>query len=848
MQTLWNDIRYSLRRLRKAPGFAATAILTLALGIGATTAIFTLVYQVMLRSLPVAHPEQLYKVGKENCGGCVAGGLQDDWGVFSTDLYRYLRDQTQGIAGIAAVQSRDENVSVRRAGNNTPAQALKMHFVSGNYFSVLGVEPYAGRLLRPEDDREGAAPAAVVSYTLWRTKFGADPRLVGSTVILSGHPVTVAGIAAPAFLGERNEADAPGLWLPIAFEPIFEPDSPLNTLPASGWLNLLVRIPDAGRAAAVQQSIAGELRQWVRANRGVLARPGTPEAAFARQTTELVQAPDGINDLRDQYRSSLTLLLWVAGFVLLIACANLANLLLVRGMGRRQELAVRSALGAPRGRLARQTLVEAVLLSLAGGAAAIAVAYLGTRAILALAMRGVAASPLSARPSLPVLGFALLVSLLTGVLFGIVPAWIGSKSSPVEALRGANRSTRDASALPQRILVIGQAALSLVLLSTAGLLVASLRQLQHQDFHFQPGGRLVATLDLASGGYSASQLAGVYRQFDDTFARLPGIGDFGYATYGPMQGINFTGGVSMAGRAPTSGQGTEVSYAAVSPGFFASLGTRVLQGRGITEQDAATGPHVAVVNQAFVRHFLKDKPPIGEHFGPNARMAGEFAIIGVTADTKYGKPSEPVPPMYFTPIAQTTVYGSSSENFSELYKHFASTLVVRYQGDPGAAAARVRQALAGINSDIPVLKMQTYTDQLGDQFTKEDLVVRLTTLFGVLALLLASIGLYGVTAYAVARRTGEIGLRMALGATRGSVLALVVRGALAQTLLGLALGLPLCWAAARLVRSGLYQTGSFQPGVLLGVAGLLLLASLVAALVPARRAASIEPVVALRAE
>ncbi len=845
LPNLVNDIRYALRQLGKSPGFAATAILTLALGIGATTAIFTLVYQVLLRSMPVAHPEQLYKAGKTNCGGCVNGGFQDDWNVFSTDLYRYLSRETPGIA---AVQSNTDVVSARRAGDNAQAQPLASHYVSGNYFSVLGVEPYAGRLLRPEDDREGAAPTAVISYTLWQTKFAADPRLVGSTLLLSGNPVTVVGITAPRFLGERNQADPAGLWLPLAAEPQFDPDQPLNKLPTSAWLNLMVRIPQRSDFAVTEQRIVGGLHQWLNSNRGLFTGPGVTDKTFARQTTVLLPAPGGISDLRDQYEQSLKLLLWVAGFVLLIACANLANLLLVRGMARQQELAVRSALGAPRSRLIRQTLVEAVLISLGGGILAIAVAYAGTRGILALAMRGVELSPLSAAPSLPVLGFALLLSLVTGVLFGIIPAWIGSRSSPVEALRGANRSTRDASALPQRVLVILQAAMSLVLLSTAGLLITSLRSLEHQDFHFEPEGRLVVFTALSSAGYKTDRLPGLYRQFDDTLAHLPGVQSFAYATHGPLTGSTWAGGVFQPGVAPQSNAQRVAEFLSVSPGYFEALGTRILAGRPITDQDTATSTHTAVVNQAFVRRFFPGRSVIGEHFGPDPGLPGEFTIVGVADDTKYGTPSNPTAPMYFTPITQTTTFPDPRGVMGESTKHYAGNLIFRYRGDESIAAASVRRALQQINPDIPILKMQSYADQLSTNFTQQELVVRLTTLFGLLALVLASIGLYGVTAYAVARRTSEIGIRMALGASRGGVLAMIVRTALGQALLGLVLGLPLCFLAAKLVASTLYQTSGFQPAVLAVVAGLLLLSALIAALVPARRAASIDPLRALRTE
>ena len=848
MKSLLADIRYALRQLRRSPGFAATAILTLALGIGATTAIFTLVYQVLLRSMPVAHPEQLYKAGKENCGSCVNTGLQDDWGLFSTELYRSLRDHTPGTAGMAAVQSADTTVSARRAGGagSSAAVPLNVHFVSGNYFSVLGVEPYAGRMLTPEDDREGAAPAAVLSYTLWQTKFAGDPRLVGSTLLLSGHPVTVAGISARAFRGERNRPDAPGLWLPITEEPVFDAERPFSRFPAAHWLNLIVRVPDARQVPRAQLAFQGALQQWLAANTGLFPR-STPEQ-MARQHTELVPAASGINDLRERYEQSLHLLLLVAGFVLLIACANLANLMLVRGMARQQELAVRSALGAPRLRLVRQMITEAVLLSLAGGAAAVAVAYAGTRGILALAMRGTESSPLSAAPSLPVLGFALSVSLLTGVLFGIVPAWITSRASPVEALRGANRSTRDSSALPQKVLVILQATLSLVLLSTAGLLITSLRQLEHQDFGFQSGGRLLVFTDLEAAGYNYDRLAGLYRRFDDIFARVPAVESFGYGTYAPMTGDNWEGGVSFPGAAPLPRGQNSSLYSSVSAHYFAALGIRMRQGRSLDEHDTASSAHVAVINETFARRFYAGKNPVGQRFGPDPERPGEFEIVGVATDVKNDVPTGPMSPIYYTPITQSTAYTTKDDIATENSKHYASNFVFRYLGDPTAATAGVRQAMREIDPEIPIIKLLTYEDQLSTNFTQEELVVRLTTLFGLLALVLASIGLYGVTAYAVARRTSEIGIRMALGASRGRVLAMVVRGALWQAALGLLLGLPLCFAAAQLLGHTLYQTSTFQPGVLAMVAGLLLLSALIAALVPARRAASIDPLCALRTE
>jgi predicted permease len=358
------------------------------------------------------------------------------------DLYRHLRDQTRATDGMAAVQAGAIRVGARREGDSA-AQPVDVCVVSGNYFSVLGVKPFAGRLLRPEDDREGAAPVAVISHAIWQSKFHGDPSIVGETVMLIGQPVTIIGITAEGFLGDRNTADPAGVWLTLAQEPALNSVRKLMKLPQSHWLDILVRIRDPKTVPAVESAIKVELMRWIRANRG--ASTHDTEAEIAKQMTELAPASDGINNLRDDYERSLKMLQMIAGFVLLIACANLANLMLVRGVARRQELSVRTALGAPRARLVREMLVESLVLSLLGGGLALVVAYAGVKGMLALAMRGVTINPLSASPSLPVLGFALAVSALTGVLFGIAPALIASRTDPADALRAANRSTGGAS-------------------------------------------------------------------------------------------------------------------------------------------------------------------------------------------------------------------------------------------------------------------------------------------------------------------------------------------------------------------------------------------------------------------
>lgn len=849
MESMVQDIRYGLRRLRRSPGFAATALLTLALGIGATTAIFTLVYQVMLKSLPVDHPEQLYKVGKEiEC--CVDGGLQGHWRIFSYDLYRDLRDHTPGIDGMAAVEAGNITVSARRKGEPV-AQPLNVRVVSGNYFSVLGVRPFAGRLLRPEDAREGAAAVAVISYAIWQSKFHSDPNLIGETMMFTGQPVTIVGISAPGFLGDRNQGDPTGVWLPLAQEPMLQPERKLYTLPQSHWLDLLVRIPDPKTVPAVENALRVELMRWIRANRGTATHD--TEAEIAKQTTDLTPAKDGINNLRSDYEKSLVMLQMIAAFVLVIACANLANLMLVRGVGRRQELSVRTALGASRARLIREMLVESVLLSILGGVLGLAIAYGGVKGMLALAMRGVEVNPLTASPSLPVLGFTLAVSGLTGVLFGIAPALIASRTNPAEALRSGNRTAGHVSGL-QRILVILQAALSVALLSTAGLLILSLQRLEKQDFRFQPQGRLIAFIDPQATGYRYEQLDGLYRQIDQTFAAIPGFQDTAYATYGPMAFNNWGTGIAIDGGDPNAQY--QVSYDSVSPKYFEAIGTNLLMGRAFTEKDTATSPHVALVNQTFVKKFLNGKPPIGLHFGPDPSMKDEYEIVGVVDDAKYGDPAAKVRPMFFTPIAQTTSFDTmvASQTLrdqatkNERFKHYPMNLIVRYEGDPAAATAEVRRALQQINPGMVIDQLTTYDDQVSNYFTRQRLVVRLTSLFGALALVLASIGLYGVTAYGVARRVPEIGLRMALGANRAHVVQLILSGAAVQTTIGLVLGIPLALLAGHFLEAQLYEVKGYSVLPLIAACVALLLSALIASMVPARRASIIEPMQALRTE
>ena len=541
----------------------------------------------------------------------------------------------------------------------------------------------------------------------------------------------------------------------------------------------------------------------------------------------------------------------ISGLVLLVACANIANLLLAKGATRRAETSISMALGAARSRLIRQMLVESLLLGCAGGVVGIALAYAGARMILALAFPDSPNLPIHATPSLVVLAFAFALSLLTGLVFGVVPAWITSHSDPAEALRGVNRSTKDRASLPQKSLIVFQAALSLVLLVGAGLLTKSLRNLEHQDFGIATANRFVFHFDPAGAGYTIATVPAFNERVEREFSALPGVQSVGLALYSALEGNNWGEGVRIEGRAEP-GPGAEIgsSWDRVSPQFFETVGQPVLRGRGFTEQDTATSRMVAVVNQAFVKKFFPNEDPIGHHFGVfDQKYASNFEIVGIVADAKYNNPRDPVRSMYFRPMSQlNTTIKERSAITAETRSLFPNSITLRYTGDAASLEPLVRHTLANINPNLTLLDFKTLDYQVAGNFNQERLISRLTVLFGMLALVLASVGLYGITAYSVARRTSEIGLRMALGANRTDVVALVLRAASWQVGLGLAIGIPVALLGGRLMSSQLYGVRIYDPLTIAAAVLVLSVFAAIAGFIPARRAASIEPMNALRTD
>jgi putative ABC transport system permease protein len=840
------DVRYATRQFVHAPGFTATAVLTLALGVGATTAIFTLVHAVLLKSLPVARPEELYRVGdNENC--CVNGGLQDSWSLFSYDKYVAFRDGTSGFQELAAFQAGRGLAGVRRVGKSEPAESQRTQFVSGNYFSMFGIGAYAGRVLTPEDDRKGAEPVAVMSHQTWQRKYGLDPTVVGSTFTLNGQPFTVVGVTPPSFSGDRLE-NTPAFWLPLHTEPLLDRTAALMDFPNSDWLDLIGRIAPGANPQSIEAQMQGILRQWLLSP--VAGLDEGERALVPKQTLRLTPGGAGVQMMREEYESGLRLLLWVSGFVLSIACANVANLMLVRAVSRRQQISLRTALGAPRSRQVAQVLIESTTLAVLGGMVGIGIAFWGTNLILHLAFQNqpVAISPM---PSLPVLGFTFAVSLLTGILFGIAPAWLLARADPIEALRGAHRSTTSSAGWTQKSLVVMQAALSLVLLCAAGLLTQSLRNMERQDFGFEVVDRYILHVNPQMAGYRPEQLEALYRQLRESLDAIPGVSGVAFALYSPMEGNNWGETAYLEGHPPPppgSGE-NQTSWLRVSDGYFDTIGTRILKGRGITEQDTAESRNVAVVNRTFAEKFFKNEDPIGKRFGVlDPKYAGNFEIVGVTEDTQYRGPTRPIPPTFFLSQAQWIEYDEPRFKAFEGVSHYLSAVVIRTEGAVPGLEPQLRSAIAKVNPDLAIIDFTSFADQVNENFSQQAMLAKLTSLFGLLALVLASVGLYGVTAYSVERRTSEIGIRMALGADAARVLKLVLRGAFAQIGIGLLIGIPATIATGYAMSAQLFRMSPYSPGILLVTTGVLGLAALVAALVPARRAALLPAVRALRTD
>jgi predicted permease len=851
MRTLRQDVLYALRQMRLSPVFTLTAMLTLALGIGATTAIFSLIDSVMLKSLPVADPSRLYRVGSGmKCCGQI--GPQQEWGIFPYTLYERIAAAAPEFEQTAAFEAWHSDLSVRRADSDAPAKPLRSEYVSGNYFATLGIRAFAGRTLTQADDQAAAAPTAMMSHRVWQQEYGSDPKVVGSTFVLDGHAFTVVGVTPPGFYGETLRSDPPELFVPLRQEPVLAGQNTVLKTPLA-WLRVIGRLRPGAKIDRMDARFTTITREWLVTELGAEYPQYLDQLkkVLPGEVVNVVPAGGGVAEMKSGYQSSLRILMVVCGLVLLIACANLANLLLARGSARGTQAAVRLAMGATKMRMVRQSLTESIVLAVLGGVAGIAVAFAGVKVIVVLAFHSANYVPLDATPSLAVLGFAFGMALLTGLLFGTAPAWFAARTNPAAVLHGVGRSTRDGRALPQKALVVVQATLSVVLLTGAGLLTRSLMKMEHQNFGFETDHRVSIRVNAPFSSYSPEKLDATYRALQERLREIPGVQGAALAMYTPFTN-NWDAMIARQGQGTIDVNGDNASsWDRVSTGYLEMMGQRIVRGRSITEQDTASTPNIAVVDEAFVKKFFKPgEEPIGTHFGMNdAQHSGMYEIVGVVRTANYTDPSGHWRmPLLFVPLAQRAHFNTTMAQMIEERSHLIEGVVLEMHGSMQGLEPQVRRVFAEVDSNLTLVSIRTMEQQVADRMDQERSISQLTGLFGILALVLAAVGLYGVTAYGVERRTGEIGVRIALGANRAQVVAMVLRGAFVQILIGLAIGIPVSIGCARLIASQLYEVKGWDPIALGGSVAALALCALVASLVPARRAANINPVLALRVE
>jgi len=832
--SLRSDIRYSLRLLAKSPGFTAIAILSLALGVGANTAIFTLINDLMLKQLPVGQPDQLVSFG-EDSGCCILGTVPlGTAGLFSYDFYRQIQKQHPFFEGIAASAGFTLPAGVRVRERAGPAGSAFLQLVSGNYFSVLRVQPSLGRPILPSDEEApGRNAVAVLSDHYWQTSLAGDPSVVGRSLIVDGLPFTIIGVAPPKFFGIRVEAQAPDIWVPLTMQQEVMEHRSLFGARDLYWLHLTGRRNLSANMTQAQEWINAQVREYMHDLEGPKLTPAREEQ-IARVKVELLPGARGGSDLREQYQAPVTILMGVVILVLLIACANLANLLLARAVKRERESATRLALGSTRARLVGQILVETLMLSLCGGALGVLLAFWGTRVLINFVAAGSTYTVLDPGPDMHVLLFALAVTLLTALLFGVAPAMRVSGTSVVGALK-ANASTVTSSRLMSRFLVAAQVTLSLMLLVAAGLFLRTLRNLDRQNLGFENRKLLLVQFLPEAAGYTPQQLGGLHAKILDRLGSLPGVRSVTLSGVPVIHPGQWGSPISILGYAVRPNETVDTLGNNVAPRYFETVGIPVVQGRPIGSQDTAASAKVVVVNQTFANDYFPHADAIGRSFTIGDRsFPGTWQIVGVARDAKYSSPREAPQRMIYLPLAQTHAYAHSLE--------------LQTVGDPAQVAEEARRALAQVDPNIAILKMETISQNVNHLMDQEQLISQLCIWFALLALLLTTIGLYGVMTYNVARRTNEIGIRMALGAQKRQVLWMVLRESLLLLGVGVILGVPATIAATRLVGAQLYGLTSSDPPTWIAAILTISAVSLIAAYFPARRATRVDPMVALRDE
>jgi putative ABC transport system permease protein len=857
---MFQDLRYGARMLLKHPGFTCVAALTLALGVGANTAIFSLIDAVLLKTLPVNNPERLVLLGR------ALGGKANTQFPYRT--YRQIRDQNEFLSGLLAYHPLRLSVSV----DGQPEPAVAGQLVSGNYYSVLGVNAALGRTIAPDDDRApGESPVCVISYNYWRRRFAGDPAVVGKTIHIGGAPFTIVGVTPPEFFG-LEVGSSLDVSVPLMMQQQVMPGirSYVDGADPNSFFNVMGRLRPGLAMPQAQAGLSALYRQlcaeYAASNWGFKFTP------YPWLEEKLVLEPGGrgLSELRVQFSRPLLALMIVVALVLAVACANVAGLLLARAVARRKEIAIRLALGVGRLRLVRQLLIESVLLSSLGALLGLIFAYWGTRLLLPVLSQGEIPVQLNLNPDARALGFTIAVATLTGLLFGLAPAFLATRVDMNSTLKNeaSGISGRGAHLTFGKMFVVSQVALSLLLLIGAGLFVRSLQKLQQVDAGFARENVLVMKLEPLGSDSKTPQLAARYDELLRRVEALPGVKLASLVGYSPMsrrewlvmgQTPETSNPMTVQGYTPHPGEEMVIPWMQVYPNSFATLGVLLLAGRDFGPQDSkqwrpanicppsARAPQVGIINESMARRFFGNESPIGRRFGFSNSVgrcfgasepdpASQIEIIGVVKNVKYASLRNEGRAMFYLPYYQATTGRGQM------------TLVVRTAGDPTSVAAVVRREARAMDPAMPMFEVETLATQVAASLQRERLLATLSSGFGLLALLLSCLGLYGILSYTVARRTSEIGVRMALGADRRDVLWLVLRDALRLVLVGAALGVPAALAAARLVASQLFGISAADPGAVVAATLALLVVAAVAGYLLARRATRVDPLVALRCE
>ena len=844
MGTFFEDVRYGLRILGRNPGFAAVAVLSLALGIGANTAIFSLIDVVMLKQLPVNDPQHLVVLSDPTSSGVSIGSQSGTRSLFSYPEFEYFRDHDQVFSGLLAVQSDPDRIPISIEGAADQTEEVHSKLVSGDYFKVLGVDALMGRTFTAEVDRTlGANPLAVISYAYWKRRFALDPGVLGKTVNVHGTAFSIIGIAPQGFFGEQVGV-APDLWMPLAMQRQVMPGrdwiSPDKAVYNKiEWLQVIGRLKPGVTEKQAAASINVAFQQLLTAQAGSGLTDQQRREGFD-QKIELSGGSKGTSDLRDQFSQPLLVLMALVGMVLLIACTNVANLLLARATARQKEIGVRLALGAGRRRLIQQLLTESVLLATLGGTVGLVLAQWGDHVLVRLVGRRDQAIPLDLHPDPRILGFTLAVALLTGILFGIVPAFRATRLDLAPTLKESARGTTGggrAAGWLGKGLVSAQVAMSLLLLIGAGLFIRSLRKLLTVNLGYTPDKLMLVRIDPVPAGYHDAATAQLYQTLLDRIRALPGVRAVTVSMDGLFSGRESGDQISIAGYTPKKGQDMNARWDEVGPDYATTVGIPVLLGRDISQQDSGNAPRVCLINQTMARYYFGDESPIGRIVTdeyPDSRVS--FQVVGVVGDAKYNNLREKTPRRFYAPFFHP-IEPVGDANFE-----------VRTFADPSAVAGSIRREIQSVDRAIAIRGVHTMGELVDDSVVRDRLIATLAAFFGLLALVLASIGLYGVMSYAVARRTSEIGVRMALGARRLDVVGMVLRETMLMVAVGVAVGLPVALATSRFVSSRLYGLSSNDPLSIVAATLILLAVAALAGTLPAHRASRVDPTTALRYE